>query len=80
MHPGGASKHIDPPQSQLDIIEAEYEASCKAGNCKLSDESYESLENQGHSRNEVDCFLAEWQRHHKEQHDGEANIEISSSQ
>ena len=59
MHPGGASKHIDPPQSQLDIIEAEYEASCKAGKCTLSDESYESLENQGHSRNEVNCFLAE---------------------
>ena len=35
------------------------EASCKAGNCGISEASYTSLTSLGHSRAEVDCFLAE---------------------
>jgi hypothetical protein len=70
LHPGGAAKHVDPPQSQLDAIEAEYKANCKAGNCFLSAATYSSLEIQGHNRGEVDCFMAEGERRHDEQHEG----------
>jgi hypothetical protein len=70
LHPGGAAAHVDPPESQIEAIEAEFEASCRAGNCALSDVTYASLESQGHSRGEVDCFMAEGERRHNEQHEG----------
>ena len=70
LHPGGAATHVDPPESQIEGIEAEYEASCRAGNCALSNATYASLESQGHSRGEVDCFMAEGERRHNEQHEG----------
>ena len=73
LHPGGAATHFDPPQAQLDAIEAEYEASCRAGNCALSDATYASLESQGHSRGEVDCFMAEGERRHNEHDQGNMN-------
>ena len=68
LHPGGAAAHVDPPESTLDAIGAEMEASCKAGNCGISEASYTSLTSLGHSRAEVDCFLAEGERSHPEQH------------
>ena len=70
LHPGGAATHVDPPESQIDAIEEEYKANCEAGNCFLSAATYASLESQGHSRGEVDCFMAEGERHHNEQHQG----------
>jgi hypothetical protein len=70
LHPGGAAAHVDPPESTLDAIGAEMEASCKAGNCGISEASYTSLTSLGHSRAEVDCFLAEGERSHPEQHGG----------
>jgi hypothetical protein len=68
-HPDG-SVHVDPPESQIEAIEAEYKASCKAGNCALSEATYNSLASQGHSRGEVDCFMAEGERNHQDQHGG----------
>jgi hypothetical protein len=68
LHPGGAATHVDPPESQIESIEAEYRASCESmgkateGNCAISDATYSSLESQGHSRAEVDCFMAEGER------------------
>jgi len=70
LHPGGAATHVDPPQAEIDAIETEYRVSCETGNCALSDSSYASLESQGHSRDEVNCFLAEGERSHNEQHGG----------
>jgi hypothetical protein len=70
LHPGGAAAHVDPPESTLDAIGAEMEASCKAGNCGISEASYTSLTSLGHSRAEVDCFLAEGERSQNEQHGG----------
>ena len=70
LHPGGAATHVDPPQAEIDAIETEYRVSCETGNCALSDASYASLESQGHSRDEVNCFLAEGERSHNEQHGG----------
>ena len=70
LHPGGAAQHVDPPQAEIDAIETEYRVSCETGNCSLSDASYASLESQGHSRDEVNCFLAEGERSHPEQHGG----------
>ena len=73
MHPGGAAAHVDPPQEKLDAIGAEMEASCKAGNCGISEATYASLTSLGHTRAEVDCFLAEGQARHddgKGHHDG----------
>ena len=69
LHPGGAAAHVDPPESTLDAIGAEMEASCEAGNCGISEASYTSLTSLGHSRAEVDCFLAEGESHN-EQHGG----------
>ena len=66
MHPGGAAAHVDPPQSKLDAIGAEMEASCKAGNCGISEATYASLTSLGHSKQEVDCFLGEGQRRHND--------------
>ena len=43
LHPGGAAQHVDPPQAEIDAIEAEYRASCETGNCTLTDASYASL-------------------------------------
>jgi hypothetical protein len=68
-HPNG-SQHVDPPQSKIDAVEAEYKAGCKAGNCGISPNTYASLESLGHSRQEVDCFLREGERRHNDQHDG----------
>ena len=72
LHPGGAATHVDPPQAELDAIETEYRISCETnqGNCALSESSYASLIAQGHTREEVDCFLAEGERSHPEQHGG----------
>ena len=42
------------------------EASCKAGNCGISEATYASLTSLGHSRAEVDCFLGEGQRRHND--------------
>jgi len=66
MHPGGAAAHVDPPQSKLDEIGAEMEASCKAGNCGISEATYDSLTSLGHVRAEIDCFLAEGQKRHND--------------
>jgi hypothetical protein len=77
LHPGGSATHVDPPESQIDAIEAEYEASCKAGNCFLSEATYASLESQGHSRGEVDCFMAERDgddKEHNGQHHDQGNM------
>jgi hypothetical protein len=68
-HPNG-SPHVDPPQSKIDAVEAEYKAGCQAGNCGISPATYASLESLGHSSQEVDCFLREGERNHNEQHDG----------
>jgi hypothetical protein len=68
-HPDG-SAHVDPPQEQIDAVEAEYAASCQAGACSLSEATYASLESLGHSRGEIDCFLAEGERQHNEEHGG----------
>ena len=68
-HPNG-TQHVDPPQSKIDAVEAEYKAGCKAGNCGISPNTYASLESLGHSRQEVDCFLREGERRHNDQHGG----------
>jgi hypothetical protein len=72
LHPGGVATHVDPPQSELDAIETEYKVSCETNqrNCALSEARYASLVAQGHSRDEVDCFMAEGERNHNEQHGG----------
>ena len=68
-HPDG-SAHVDPPQAQIDAVEAEYAASCQSGACSLSQATYASLESLGHSRGEIDCFLAAGERQHNEEHGG----------
>ena len=68
-HPDG-SAHVDPPQEKIDAVEAEYAASFQAGACSLSEATYASLESLGHSRGEIDCFLAEGERQHNEEHGG----------
>ena len=64
------SPHVDPPQDVLDQVQAEYEANCKSGNCFLGEGNYKLLEGMGHTRQKVDCFLAEGHRKHDEQHGG----------
>ena len=64
------SPHVDPPQDILDQVKAEYEANCKSGNCFLGEGNYKLLEDMGHTRAKVDCFLAEGHRKHDEQHGG----------
>ena len=64
------SPHVDPPQDVLDQVQAEYEANCKSGNCFLGEGNYKLLEDMGHTRAKVDCFLAEGHRKHDEQHGG----------
>ena len=68
-HPDG-SAHVDPPQAQIDAVEAEYAASCQSGACSLSEATYASLESLGHSRGEIDCFLSAGERQHNEEHGG----------
>jgi hypothetical protein len=68
-HPDG-SAHVDPPQAQIDAVEAEYAASCQSGACSLSEATYASLESLGHSRGEIDCFLVAGERQHNEEHGG----------
>jgi len=68
MHPGGAGQHTDPPEARLRAVENEYAASCQAGACSLSAGTYASLESLGHSRAEIDCFLAAGERQHNEEH------------
>ena len=64
------SPHVDPPQDVLDQVQAEYEANCRSGNCFLGEGNYKLLEDMGHTRAKVDCFLAEGHRQHDEQHGG----------
>ena len=64
------SPHVDPPQDVLDQVQAEYEANCQSGNCFLGEGNYKLLEDMGHTRAKVDCFLAEGHRKHDEQHGG----------
>ena len=64
------SPHVDPPQDVLDQVQAEYEANCQSGNCFLGEGNYKLLEDMGHTRAKVDCFLAEGHRQHDEQHGG----------
>ena len=68
-HSDGSS-HVDPPQDIISQVEAEYKANCQSGNCFLGEGNYATLEGLGHSRAEVDCFLAEGEKHHNEQHGG----------
>jgi len=68
-HSDGSS-HVDPPQAQIDAVEAEYAASCQASACSLSEATYASLESLGHSRGEIDCFLVAGERQHNEEHGG----------
>ena len=68
-HADGSS-HVDPPQNIISQVEAEYKANCQSGNCFLGEGNYATLEGLGHSRAEVDCFLAEGEKHHNEQHGG----------
>ena len=76
-HPNG-SAHVDPPQSKIDAVEAEYKAGCKAGNCGISPNTYASLESLGHSREEIDCFLQEGERRHHDQHGGPGHNSCAS--
>ena len=76
-HPNG-SPHVDPPQSNIDAVEAEYKASCQAGNCGISPNTYASLESLGHSREEIDCFLQEGERRHHDQHGGPGHNSCAS--
>ena len=64
------SPHVDPPQDIIDQVSAEYEANCKSGNCFLGEGNYKLLEDMGHTRAKVDCFLADGHRKHEEQHGG----------
>ena len=64
------SPHVDPPQDVLDQVQAEYEANCQSGNCFLGEGNYKLLEDMGHTRAKVYCFLAEGHRQHDEQHGG----------
>ena len=64
------STHVDPPQDIIDQVSAEYEANCKSGNCFLGEGNYKLLEDMGHTRAKVDCFLADGHRKHEEQHGG----------
>ena len=64
------SPHVDPPQDVLDQVQAEYEANCQSGNCFLGEGNYKLLEDMGHTRAKVDCFLAEGHRQHDEHHSG----------
>ena len=64
------SPHVDPPQDLLDQVEAEYEANCQSGNCFLGEGNYKLLEDMGHTRAKVNCFLAAGERQHNEEHGG----------
>jgi hypothetical protein len=64
------SPHVDPPQDVLDQVEAEYEANCQSGNCFLGEGKYKLLEDMGHTRAKVNCFLAAGERQHNEEHGG----------
>ena len=64
------SPHVDPPQDVLDQVEAEYEANCQSGNCFLGEGNYKLLEDMGHMRAKVDCFLKEGERRHHDEHGG----------
>ena len=64
------SPHVDPPQNILDQVKAEYEANCKNGNCFLGEGNYKLLEDMGHMRAKVDCFLKEGERRHHDEHGG----------
>ena len=68
-HSDGSS-HVDPPQDIISQVEAEYKANCQSGNCFLGEGNYGLLEGMGHTRAEVDCFLAEGEKQHNEQHGG----------
>ena len=68
-HPDG-SAHVDPPEAIINDVEEEYKANCQAGACSLSEATYLSLESLGHSRGEIDCFLAAGERQHNEEHGG----------
>ena len=68
-HPDG-SAHVDPPEAKINDVEEEYKANCQAGACSLSEATYASLESLGHSRGEIDCFLAAGERQHNEEHGG----------
>jgi len=62
------SAHVDPPDNVLDQVKAEYEANCQSGNCSLGEGNYKLLEDMGHTRQKVDCFLAAGHARHDEQH------------
>ena len=64
------SPHVDPPQGLLDQVEAEYQANCQSGNCFLGEGNYKLLEDMGHTRAKVNCFLAAGERQHNEEHGG----------
>ena len=64
------SPHVDPPQNILDQVKAEYEANCKNGNCFLGEGNYKLLEDMGHMRAKVDCFLKEGEKRHHDEHGG----------
>ncbi len=64
------SPHVDPPQNILDQVKAEYKANCKNGNCFLGEGNYKLLEDMGHMRAKVDCFLKEGERRHHDEHGG----------
>ena len=68
------SPHVDPPQDIIDQVSAEYEANCKSGNCFLGEGNYKLLEDMGHTRAKVDCFLADGHRKHEEQHGGPGDV------
>ena len=78
LHPEGAATHVDPPESQIEAIEAEYRASCERGNCAISDATYASLQSQGHSRDEVDCFMAEGENDNEHMNDGRGGEHMNS--
>ena len=72
------SPHVDPPQNILDQVKAEYEANCKNGNCFLGEGNYKLLEDMGHMRAKVDCFLKEGERRHNDQHGGPGHNSCAS--
>jgi len=65
MHPGGPSRHVDPPEALIETITSEYERRCStthlcAPEQLLSLESYTLLRRTGgHTPPEVDCYLRE---------------------
>ena len=70
MGMANGSPHVDPPENILDQVQAEYEANCKSGKCFLGEGNYKLLEDMGHTRQKVDCFLAAGHREHDAQHGG----------